>query len=161
MKYNRNLTKISNLNQLNANVFVGSSNIGRIFNDLSVTKHDLINFVVDVPLYDTKNGRVVIIVGGLFEESNGRNDDEPLMLGFSRTFLLSIVNSEIFIKNDQLSIRCATEAQVNAQKQNAKRIEKDDMEKFKDVMPTQEEQKIAKLILLQKLTECNEDYCRK
>lgn len=158
IKLSRNLLKISNMNQMSAGVFIGKD-INQVLRDFPRTKHDMINFSVDVPYYEPLAGKVMIVVGGVFEDfASGIVDDEPIVFGFSRVFMLTCVNDEIFIANDLINVHNVTPVQRQAQKSRMKCIQESEKQKFRDMLPSKGEENAAKLIMFMELTECTKEY---
>lgn len=160
VKINRNLSKISNMNQYADNIFIGKD-IQKFFNIILRTKHKMSTFTIDVPMQDIKNKLLLITVGGVFEEIITESTGASLAYGFSRSFLIKSNDSEFKILNDQLLILSPSVAQLEAMKQHEVVQEKDIMRECKDLMPNEAEENSLKLIMLQELTECTKEYCYK
>ncbi|KAG5680370.1 hypothetical protein PVAND_009879 [Polypedilum vanderplanki] len=159
---NRNLNKISNMNQVMDNVCIGEKNIEIIFQKLPKTKHHFPTFTIDVPLYEPKNGRMMIVVGGVFEDFESElSTATSIPMAFSRTFLILSIDGVLKIQNDQITINAPTSEQINTMKYNQQVNEAEVISQCKDLLPTEAEERAMKLLMLQELTQCNKEYCHK
>lgn len=155
-KFSRNLHVMSNLTQACDKVVVGINNIGHVFNELSKSSHDIKSFCIDVPLYDP-NLMVIINVSGVFKEEAETLNGSSFLLGFTRTFVLipsgggayNIVNDQLFVHDPPLATTSG----------NHSRSENNFENKYRDLMPTDDEEKKTKLMLFQNLTELKKDEC--
>lgn len=157
--FDRNLKKISNLSKVVDKVYIGMDKIKQFLNDLPKTKHDLTNCNIDVPYFDPKKPQLVIIVSGFMEELS---NDQPFLLGFTRTLVIESKNCEFYITNDQILFRNPTDAQREVASKQIESAKYDDLvENCRDLLPTEMESKTLKLVMLQELTQCKKEYCLK
>lgn len=103
MNHSRFLQKIANMNQVFHNIFAGQESITDVMNRLPRTKHSIRSFNVDVPFYNPESV-TIIKISGVFEDYGKTLTDKSNLLGFSRNFVLRVVDNEVQISNDQLFI---------------------------------------------------------
>ena len=165
-KASRNIYRMVNFLQAGHNVVVGKEDIGDTINSLPQTEHDFTTFTIDVPIFE-KNC-VTLTVSGVFKELGGSLLNDDFILSFTRTFILrpsslkeGIFNNafEYYIANEQLHISNPT----IIQKKDAFRVRPVNEEELKktcsDLMPTEFEEKEAKLLMFKELTELKKDWC--
>lgn len=165
-KASRNIYRMANFVQAGHNVVVGKENIGNTINSLPQTEHDFTTFTIDVPIFE-KNC-VTLTVSGVFKELGGSLLNDDFILSFTRTFILrpsslkeGIFNNafEYYIANEQLHISNASIVQKN----DAFSVRPVNQEELKitcpDLMPTEFEEKEAKLLMFKELTELKKDWC--
>lgn len=157
--FDRNLKKLSDMSKASNRVFIGDG-IAKVFNELSKTKHDLTSCNIDVPYFDVKKSKLIIIVSGLVHELT---NDQPFLLAFTRTFTIVSKNSEFSITNDQIIFRNPTIMQRETKEKHSFVAAKYEnlKENCRDLLPSEKEEKTLKLIMLQELTCCKKDYCLK
>lgn len=100
----RFLQKIANMNQVFHNIFTGQDSITDVMNRLPRTKHLMTSFNVDVPFYNPESVTIIKISGVFEDYGKSLTDKSNLFLGFSRNFVLRLVENEVQISNDQLFI---------------------------------------------------------
>lgn len=157
----RNIHHISDMNRISDKVFVGQAKIADIFQNLPKTSHKPASFSIDVPVFHPNN-MIIITVSGFFEELGRLLNEESIVFGFSRTFILqSSTNNEYTILNDQLFISGASPDRRSDIKLNVnKTVEPIRFKEIcKDLLPSQVEEKRFALLLFQELTEMKEDEC--
>lgn len=155
-RYSRNLKFMANLMQACEKVVVGVSNIGHLFSELPNTNHDLKSFCIDVPVYDPHR-MVIITVSGVFEEPAQTLNGTNFLLGFTRTFVLvpaegrayNIANDQLFVHDPPFQAKMSLQSTADNKLDNI----------CKDLMPTEIEEKTAKLIIFQRLTELKKAEC--
>lgn len=157
--FDRNLKKLSDMSKASNRVFVGNS-IAKVFNELPKTKHDLTSCNIDVPFFDVKKSKLIIIISGLVQDLT---NDQPFLLAFTRTFTIVSKNSEFIVTNDQIIFRNPTIIQREAKEKNAFEAARYEnlKENCRDLLPSEKEEKTLKLIMLQELTSCKKEYCQK
>lgn len=165
-KASRNIYRMVNFLQAGDNVVVGKENISNTINSLPQTEHDFTTFTIDVPIFE-KNC-VTMTVSGVFKELGGSLLNDDFILSFTRTFILrpsslkeGIFNNafEYYIANEQLHISNATPAQ-KGDAFRARPVNEEELKKTcADLMPTEFEEKEAKLIMFKELTELKKDWC--
>ena len=162
--FSRNILMMHGLD----NVVIGYRRIQEFFNILPKTVHDMTSFKIDVPLFQQKC--IVITVSGVFKEVGNSLIETDLILGFSRTFVLTLRDKHqgIFknafnycISNEQLSI-----TNVNAEKKknsfkHEPATEEDFKKHCKELLPSEFEEREAKLRLFNGLTMLNAANCEK
>lgn len=157
--FDRNLKKLSDMSKASNRVYVGEG-IANVFHELPKTKHDLTSCNIDVPYFEVKKSKLIIIVSGIVEDLT---NDQPFLLAFTRTFTIVSKNSEFSITNDQIIFRNPTMMQRETKEKHsfvAARYESL-KENCRDLLPSEKEEKTLKLIMLQELTHCKKDYCLK
>ncbi|KAI5736303.1 hypothetical protein M8J76_001976 [Diaphorina citri] len=108
----RNLLRIEEPQRQKSLLSVGKADILRALRFLPATKHDLLSFTCDCPLYTP--GLIQFSVCGLYEEiTTGTKNKSKLIRAFNRAFLLVPRSGGGFaITNDQLFITSATPEQA-------------------------------------------------
>lgn len=154
----RNVYKISNMDKSIENVHLGVGKIGRIFSELPKTAHDFSSFCIDVPF--EKNGLIFMTVTGAFEEQGQSLNESNFPMGFSRTFILrETKGNEYYISNEQLFIFNPTQKidiGIAWKQQVSEKLIED---QCRDLLPTEMEDKEAKLIIFRELTELKDEEC--
>lgn len=157
-RFSRNTSKIANMQLGYEKANCGQAMIANILNELPKTKHDFTSFCIDVPIFDSKKV-ILITVNGTFEELGKTLNEERLLLGFSRTFVLRADESEKFcITNDQLLIRNATIPQKNAHGKEPVKYE--DLTNYcSELLPSELEDRELKMILFCECTQLKKEEC--
>ncbi|VVC38388.1 Nuclear transport factor 2,TAP C-terminal (TAP-C) domain,Nuclear transport factor 2, eukaryote,UBA- [Cinara cedri] len=83
-------------------VHIGKENIINFLDNLPETKHDMVSFLVDVPLVDAKF--IQIVVNGVFAENFKETQQRPLFRSFCRAFCIVPFGSGWSILNDMLFV---------------------------------------------------------
>ena len=165
-KASRNIHRMVNFLQAGDNVVVGKEDIGNTINSLPQTEHDFTTFSIDVPIFE-KNC-VTLIVSGVFKELGGSLLNDDFIMSFTRTFILrpyslkeGIFNNafEYYIANEQLHISNPTIAQKREAFRERPVSEVELNQTCPDLMPSEFEEKEAKLVMFKELTELKKDWC--
>ncbi|KAJ8951754.1 hypothetical protein NQ318_012605 [Aromia moschata] len=108
----RNLLKVADFSRNSEFLFRGSLQIMKLFSQLPPTEHDPYSFKVDL-IYSTTFCAIICVTGVFRELPNNLLDPERL-LGFTRTFVIEILNKdgECCITNEQLHLYNALSTQV-------------------------------------------------
>lgn len=156
-RFSRNVKVIANMTQACDKVFVGVTNIKQVFSELPKSNHDFKSFCIDVPMFDPQR-MVIITVSGVFEEQAQTLNERSFMLGFTRSFVLvpsgdnsySIANDQLFIHDPPfMAISTGIHPTSDNNLENV----------YKDLKPTEFEEKKTKMILFQNLTELKKEEC--
>lgn len=109
--HSRNLLRVEEPSRQKSLLSVGKTEIMRALRLLPPTKHDLLSFTCDCPLYSP--GLIQFSVCGLFEEITQNTKKPKLIRAFNRAFLLvPRAGGGFAITNDQLFITSATPEQA-------------------------------------------------
>lgn len=149
-------------------IVIGYTSIDEFFNGLPKTVHDMTSFTIDVPLFDQKC--IVITVTGVFKELGNSLVNTDLILGFSRTFVLTLRDKHqgIFknafkysISNEQLCITNVNSKRKLSSFKHKTANEVDLKKHCKDLLPSEFEERETKLRLFKGLTQLNAAKCEK
>ncbi|XP_031637468.1 nuclear RNA export factor 2 [Contarinia nasturtii] len=69
------------------NLFQGPEQIASLFGVFGTTEHDFSSFTIDLSGYTPT--KAIITINGLFKETGSTLNDEEVILGFSRTFIIA------------------------------------------------------------------------
>ncbi|KAL1457592.1 hypothetical protein WDU94_007805, partial [Cyamophila willieti] len=109
--HSRNLLRVEDPSRQKSLLSVGKTEIMRALRLLPPTKHDLLSFTCDCPLFTP--GLIQFSVCGVYEEMTQSKNKPKLIRAFNRAFLLVPRQGGGFaITNDQLFITSATYEQV-------------------------------------------------
>ncbi|CAO1415170.1 unnamed protein product [Diamesa tonsa] len=162
--FSRNILKRHGLD----NIVIGYNRIEEFFNALPPTAHDLTSFTIDVPLFQQKC--IVITVSGVFKEVGNSLVTTDLIMGFSRTFVLTLRDKQqgLFnnafkycISNEQLSITNVDSGRKMNSFKHKPATEEDFKKHCKDLLPSEFEERETKLRLFKGLTGLNAANCEK
>lgn len=150
------------------NFVIGYKSIGDFFNILPKTLHDMTSFNIDVPLFTQRC--IVITVSGVFKELANSLVETDFILGFTRTFVLTLRDKnqgqfknafKYYISNEQLSIwNVNSETKLNSFMHKSA-TEVDFKKHCKDLLPSEFEERESKLRLFKGLTQLNTANCEK
>lgn len=148
-------------------VFMGNRNIVELFNNFPQSLHDFTTMCVDVPLMTHEN--ILIVVNGFFKETGNFINDEDVMYGFTRTFLLKrmqhlkllVDTLQYCIINEQLHIREVSP--IIAQKTFKKDVvtSSETKELCRDLLPTRAEEEEAGILILKEITQLGRRWCER
>lgn len=162
--FSRNILKKRGLD----NIVIGYKSIVELFNALPKTVHDMTSFSIDVPIFDQKC--IVITVSGVFKELGNSLVETDLIMGFTRTFVLTLRDTheglfknafKYYISNEQL---CITNVDAETKKNSfihKTAAEVDFKKHCKDLLPSEFEERETKLRLFKGLTQLNAANCEK
>lgn len=162
VKYSRNLLKISNMSQAGSNVYVGREKIRNVFGDFAASKHDFRVLTIDVPYFDKGEGIFLVVVTGIFEEFETSSDEIALPFSFMRSFIIKLINGNYVILNDKLVLTSPVKAQVDTLYERKKIASKSDVQELCcELLPNEREDHSLKIEMLNRLTKCSKNFCKK